>query len=213
VNTVTRPTTIDLAPVTLEGRRVRMEPLDLAWHWEGLLAIGLDPELWRWTLTTVESPEDLRRYLESALADHAAGRALPFATRDVVSGRIAGCTRFGTIDPGNRRVEIGWTLVGRPFQRTHVNTEAKYLMLGHAFERWECRRVELKTHVLNEPSRNAILRIGATFEGVLRSYQTSERGVTRDTAMFSIVDREWPDVKARLERLMEADSSAPPRVP
>lgn len=202
---------IDLAPVTLEGRRVRMEPLQLAWHWEALLAIGLDPDLWRWTLSKVEQPEDLRRYLEHALADQAAGRAVPFATRDLVSGRIAGCTRFGTIDHANRRVEIGWTWIGRPFQRSHVNTEAKYLMLRHAFEQWGCVRVELKTHVGNERSRNAMLRIGCTFEGVLRGYQTSETGVTRDTAMFSIVAPEWAEVKARLEEMMarETWSGAP----
>ena len=121
---------------------------------------------------------------------------------------MAGSTRFGSIDRANPRVEIGWTWIGRPFQRSHVNTEAKYLMLRHAFEVWDCRRVELKTHVMNERSRNAMLRIGCTFEGVLRNYQTSDRGVTRDTAMFSIIDREWPEVKARLERMMLRDSKA-----
>jgi len=201
---------IDLKPVTLVGGRVQMEPLQMAWHWEALLAIGLEPELWRWTLSSIETPDELRRYLESALADHTAGRALPFATRDLVSGRIAGCTRFGTIDHGNRRVEIGWTWIGRVFRRSHVNTEAKYLMLRHAFERWDCVRVELKTHVNNERSRNAMLRIGCTFEGVLRNYQTGDQG-TRDTAMFSIVDREWPEVKARLERMLDGEASPAPR--
>ena len=197
--------TIDLTPVSLEGKRIRLEPLDLAWHWEGLLAIGLDPDLWRWSLTAIESAEDLRAYLEAAVADRAVGRALPFATRDLASGRIAGTTRFGTIDHGNRRVEIGWTWIGRDFQRSYVNTEAKYLMLRYAFERWDCVRVELKTHVDNERSRAAMLRIGCTFEGVLRSYQTSNRGVTRDSAMFSLVAREWPEVKGRLERMMERE--------
>lgn len=204
---------IDLAGVVLEGQRVRLEPLNLAWHWEGLMAIGLDPDLWRWTLSAIETPEDLRAYLETAVAEHAAGRALPFATRDLVSGRIAGSTRFATVDCGNRRVEIGWTWIGRPYQRSHVNTEAKYLMLRHAFERWECKRVELKTHVGNERSRNAMLRIGCTFEGVLRNYQTGDRGNTRDTAIFSIVDREWPEVKARLERMMERDPTPGVSVP
>jgi len=203
---------IDLTPVTLEGRRIRLEPLDLGRHWEGLVAIGVDPDLWRWTLNSVEAPEDLRNYLETAVAEHAAGRALPFATRDLASGRIAGSTRFATIDHVNRRVEIGWTWIGREFQRSHVNTEAKHLMLRHAFERWECKRVELKTHVGNQRSRKAMLRIGCTFEGVLRNYQTGERG-TRDTAIFSIVDREWPEVKARLERMMEHDPAAGPAAP
>ena len=191
-----------MAPVTLDGTRVRMELLVLDRHFEGLCAIGLDPDLWRWTLSAIATREELRGYLETALEEQAEGRSGPFATIDRASGTVAGCTRFGSIDRANRRVEIGWTWIGRPFQRSHVNTEAKYLMLTHAFETWGCRRVELKTHVLNERSRNAMLRIGCTFEGVLRSYQTSEAGVTRDTAIFSIVDREWPEVKARLETMM-----------
>lgn len=191
-----------MAPVTLDGTRVRMELLVLDRHFEGLCAIGLDPDLWRWTLSAIATREELRGYLETALEEQAEGRSVPFATIDRASGTVAGCTRFGSIDRANRRVEIGWTWIGRPFQRSHVNTEAKYLMLTHAFETWGCRRVELKTHVLNERSRNAMLRIGCTFEGVLRSYQTSEAGVTRDTAIFSIVDREWPEVKARLETMM-----------
>jgi len=199
---------VNVAPVTLEGRRVRLEPLDLERHFEGLCEMGLDPELWRWTTNSVETREELRRYLETALREQAEGRSVPFATLDVASGRVAGSTRFGSIDRANPRVEIGWTWIGRPFQRSHVNTEAKYLMLRHAFEVWDCRRVELKTHVMNERSRNAMLRIGCTFEGVLRNYQTSDRGVTRDTAMFSIIDREWPEVKARLERMMLRDSKA-----
>ena len=187
--------------MTLQGSRVRMEPLDLARHWEGLLAIGTDADLWRWTLNLVASPEDLREYLETALRERAEGRSLPFATIDIASGTVAGCTRFGSMEPLNRRVEIGWTWVGRPFQRSHVNTEAKYLMLRHAFETWGCKRVELKTHEYNERSRNAMLRIGCTFEGILRNYQTGPRG-TRNSAMFSVIDREWPVVKARLETMM-----------
>ena len=193
---------MNIAPVTLEGTRVRMEPLALERHFEGLCAIGLDPDLWRWTLNAVATREELRAYLETALREQSEGRSVPFATIDRASGTIAGCTRFGSIDRANRRVEIGWTWIGRPFQRSHVNTEAKYLMLTHAFETWGCRRVELKTHVQNDRSRNAMLRIGCSFEGVLRSYQTSDSGVTRDTAMFSIVDREWPEVKVRLETMM-----------
>ena len=193
---------MNIAPVTLEGTRVRMEPLALERHFEGLCAIGLDPDLWRWTLNAVATREELRAYLETALREQSEGRSVPFATIDRASATVAGCTRFGSIDRANRRVEIGWTWIGRPFQRSHVNTEAKYLMITHAFETWGCRRVELKTHVQNERSRNAMLRIGCTFEGVLRRYQTSDSGVTRDTAMFSIVGREWPEVKARLEAMM-----------
>ena len=125
---------MEIQPVTLAGRRVRMEPLDMARHGDGLFAIGLEPELWRWTQAIVRSREDLQRYLDEALEEQAAGRALPFATIDIASGRVAGCTRFASIDHRGRRVEIGWTWVGKPFQRSHVNTEAKLLMMTHAFE-------------------------------------------------------------------------------
>jgi RimJ/RimL family protein N-acetyltransferase len=189
-------------PVTLEGRRVRLEPLDLERHFEGLVAIGLDPDLWRWTLNQPRTPEELRRYLDTALEEQRAGRSLPFATVDVASGRVAGCTRFGNIDPPNRKAEIGWTWVGRPFQRSPVNTEAKYLMLRHAFETWGCVRVELKTNVLNRRSRDAMLRIGCQEEGVLRKFGISDQGVPRDTVYYSILDDEWPQVKARLEEMM-----------
>ncbi len=192
-----------LAPVVLEGKRVRMEPLSLGMHWEGLLAIGTDPDLWKWTLTSCDTPEKLRAYLETALREQSEGRALPFATRDLVSGQVAGCTRFGNIDLGNRRVEIGWTWVGRSWQRSHVNTEAKYLMLRHAFETVGCVRVELKTNALNERSRNAMLRIGCREEGTFRKHLVNERGVWRDSVFFSILDDEWPTVKARLEERMK----------
>ena len=197
-------------PVTLEGRRVRLEPLALDRHWDGLLAIGLDPDLWRWTLNQCETPEQLRDYLQTAQAEQVQGRSLPFATCDVASGRIAGCTRFGNIEPRNRKVEIGWTWVGRPFQRSYVNTEAKYLMMHHAFEVWGCVRVELKTNVLNRRSRDAMLRIGCVEEGVLRQHQISDRGVTRDTVYYSVLDREWAAVKQRLESLMQRDGTVAP---
>jgi RimJ/RimL family protein N-acetyltransferase len=194
-----------LTPVTLDGRRVRMEPLSLDRHWQGLLAIGLDLDLWKWTLSVCETPEALRGYLETALREQREGRSLPFATVDKASGRVAGCTRFGTIDLHHRRVEIGWTWVGRPFQRSHVNTEAKYLMLRHAFETVGCVRVELKTNALNTRSRNAMLRIGCKEEGTHRKHAVSDRGVWRDTVFFSILDTEWPAVKGRLEEMMERE--------
>lgn len=194
---------MNIRPVTLEGARVRMEPLSIERHFGGLLEIGLDPDLWRWTLSNVETADDLGRYLQTALTEQSEGRSLPFATIDRASRRIAGCTRFGTIDRANRRVEIGWTWVGRPFQRSHVNTQAKYLMLRHAFETWGCIRVELKTNALNERSRNAMLRIGCVEEGTLRKREISDRGVPRDTVYFSILDEEWPGVKARLEEMMK----------
>ena len=192
-----------MAPVTLDGRRVRMEPLSLERHWDGLLAIGLEPELWRWTLNRCERPEQLRAYLDTALKEQAEGSSLPFATIDKEGARVAGCTRFGNIELKNRKVEIGWTWVGKPFQRSHVNTEAKYLMLSHAFEHVGCIRVELKTNALNSKSRNAMLRIGCVEEGTLRKHSTSDWGVPRDTTYFSILDDEWPGVKRRLEEKME----------
>ncbi|MEO5617549.1 MAG: GNAT family protein [Candidatus Eisenbacteria bacterium] len=192
-----------LDPVILEGKRVRMEPLSIGMHWEGLLAIGTDPDLWKWTLNVCETPEALRAYLDTALREQSEGRSLPFVTRDLVTGQVAGCTRFGNIDLHNRRVEIGWTWVGRPFQRSHVNTEAKYLMMTHAFESVGCVRVELKTNALNSRSRNAMLRIGCKEEGTLRKHGLTERGVWRDTVFFSVLDTEWPGVKAGLEEMMK----------
>jgi N-acetyltransferase len=192
----------EFVPLTLEGARVRLEPLTLARHFDPLCAIALDPDLWRWTLNAVATPEDLRGYLDEALREQAEGRSVPFATVDLVSGQVAGCTRFGNIEPKHRRVEIGWTWVGRPFQRSHVNTEAKYLMLRHAFEVWGCRRVELKTNVRNERSRAAMIRIGAREEGILRKHALSDSGVSRDTIYYSVIDDEWPEVKGRLEEMI-----------
>ena len=193
---------MDPQPVVLEGTRVRLEPLALDRHWAGLVEIGLDPDLWRWTLNVCETPDQLRGYLETALDEQSKGRSLPFATLDRASGRVAGCTRFGNLEPAHRKVEIGWTWVGRAFQRSHVNTEAKYLMMRHAFEVWSCVRVELKTNLLNRRSRDAMLRIGCVEEGVLRQHATSDQGVLRDTIYYSVLDREWPEVKARLEGMM-----------
>ena len=192
---------MNVVPVTLTGSRVRMEPLDLDRHFEGLSGIGLDPDLWKWTLNACATPDQLRDYLETALREQREGRSLPFATIDVASGQVAGCTRFGNIETQHRKAEIGWTWVGRPFQRSHVNTEAKYLMLSHAFETWGCVRVELKTNVLNRRSRDAMLRIGCVEEGVLRQNMISDRGVRRDTVYYSILDHEWPAVKERLEAM------------
>ncbi len=198
-----------VAAVTLEGRHVRLEPLTLAHH-AALCDVALDPELWRWTIAKVEKPEDLRRYIESALGERAQGTALPFATIERSSGRVVGSTRFGSIEPAHRRVEIGWTWIGRWWQRTAINTEAKYLMLTHAFETWGCNRVELKTNALNQHSRQAILRIGAREEGTLRSHMIDVNGVVRDTVYFSILADEWPGVKARLEQRLAGESAANP---
>jgi len=188
---------MQLEPVTLGGTHVRLEPLSLAHH-AALTEVGLDEELWRWIVTPVRTKEDMRSYIETALREQAAGTALPFATVERASGRPIGSTRFLNIDGANRRVEIGATWIAKPWQRTAVNTEAKYLMLRHAFETLGCIRVELKTDSLNERSRKAILRIGAKEEGTFRNHMITSSGRLRHTVYYSIIDSEWPAVKARL---------------
>jgi RimJ/RimL family protein N-acetyltransferase len=184
-------------PVTLEGQHVRLEPLAID-HVDALSAVGLDPDLWTWIPAPVRTPAEMRQYVEAALANQAAGSALPFVTIARATNTVVGSSRFMNIDVPNRRVEIGSTWVGRPWQRSFVNTEAKLLMLAHAFERWGCIRVELKTDALNERSRNAIGRIGARQEGIFRQHMITHSGRLRDTVYFSIIDGEWPAVQARL---------------
>ena len=192
---------MNLQPVTLEGDVVRLEPLAPA-HFAPLCEVGLDPDIWRWMINDVRSPEDLRRYLDRALQEQREGRSLPFATVAREGGKVAGSTRFGNIDPPNRRAEIGWTWIARPWQRTAINTEAKYLMLRYAFEIWGCVRIEPKTNAMNYRSRTAILRLGAKEEGTLRQHLITWTGRVRDTVYFSILDTEWPRVKAGLEEKM-----------
>ncbi len=194
---------MDIRPVTLEGRFVRLEPLDLDRHWEGLRAIGLEPALWRFTSARVRDDGELRRYLEKATAERDAGSSLPFATLHRESGRVAGSTRFGSIVREHRRVEIGWTWLGTEFQRTVVNTEAKYLMLRHAFETWGCMRVEFKTSLTNLKSQAAMRRLGLVEEGTFRKWMFNEDGTIRDSVWFSCVDDDWPAMKARLEGMLE----------
>jgi len=182
----------------LEGTVVRLEPL--VWdHLEGLVEVGLDPELWRWMPALVRTEEEMRGYVTAALELRDAGTAIPFATVERASGRVVGTTRFGNVDRANRRVEIGWTWIARPWQRTAVNTEAKYLMLRHAFEEMGCIRVELKTDALNTQSRVAIRRLGAVEEGIFRQHMITNTGRLRDTVYYSILDSEWPEVRRRLE--------------
>lgn len=188
--------------VTLEGRYARLEPLGLH-HLDGLCEAGLDPGLWQWTLSVVRDRADMRDHIEAALRARDAGTELPFATLDSASGRVVGSTRFMNIALAHRRLEIGSTWVAPPFQRTAINTDAKYLMLRHAFEALGCLRVELKTDALNERSQTAILRIGARQEGVFRRHMITATGRVRDTVWFSILDEEWPRVKAELERKLE----------
>ncbi len=171
-------------------------------HLAALAKAGAHEELWRWTNVRADSLEGMTTYVNEALAAAAAGAALPFVTVDISSGEIIGSTRFANIDNANRRVEIGWTWITPAFQRSYVNSEAKYLMLSHAFETWDCVRVELKTDFLNEKSRTAMLRIGATEEGTLRKHIVTYTGRLRDSTYYSVLDTEWPDVKARLQLFM-----------
>jgi len=171
-------------------------------HHAQLTEIGLDPEIWRYTVSVVRNAEEMRSYMESALKARGEGTSLPFVTIERSSGRVVGSTRFGNYDSDNRRIEIGWTWLAREWQRTAINTEAKYLMLTHAFEKLHCVRVELKTDVLNAPSRKAMLRIGAKEEGILRKHTLMWNGRYRDSIYYSILDEEWPQVKEQLEKML-----------
>jgi N-acetyltransferase len=200
---------MNLSPCVLEGSLVRLEPLSLR-HLDGLCAVGLDPEIWRLTIARVDSRGAMERYVAQALAEQRAGTALPFATVLQTSGEVIGSTRFHSPAPEHRRVEIGWTWLGRAWQRTGANTEAKYLMLRHAFEQWGCMRVEFKTSTLNQRSRAALRRIGAVEEGVLRRHMINEDGTVRDSVYFSILLEEWPSVKLRLQRMMSGRETPAP---
>jgi RimJ/RimL family protein N-acetyltransferase len=184
--------------VILEGAQVRLEPLTLEHH-AALCEVGLDPELWQWIPYRATTAEEMLAYVQNALKDQATGIALPFATVERSTGRVIGSTRYMNIDRPNRRVEIGATWIAKPWQRSVINTEAKYLMLRHAFETQGCVRVELKTDALNQKSRNAILRIGAKEEGTLRRHIVTWTGRIRDSVYFSVLDSEWLEVKAALE--------------
>lgn len=185
--------------VTLIGRFVRLAPLNLSHH-ERLCAIGLEPALWQHTTIRVQTPNEMLRYIEKALDSQVNETALPFVISLEASGEIVGTTRFHSIVREHRRVEIGFSWVGLPWQRSPVNTEAKYLLLSYAFEQAHYQRVEFKADCQNEQSCQALLRIGAAREGTLRQYMYSSHRGARDIALFSIIDCEWPDIKARLEQ-------------
>lgn len=195
-----------IEPVVLEGETVRLEPMR-AEHLDALYVAGADASLWLWTAAIIKNKEDMRRYVEAALDEFERKVALPFVTIEKSTNKIVGSTRFGNIDANNRRAEIGWTWINSDWQRTRVNTEAKLLMLAHAFEMWKCIRVELKTDALNEKSRNAIRRLGAVEEGVLRQHIVCETGRLRDSVYYSVLDSEWRAVKVNLRSKLSADRS------
>jgi RimJ/RimL family protein N-acetyltransferase len=194
-----------VTPITLEGHAVRLEPVRSE-HAEIFWEVAKDAldDIFQWIPYRMQAREDFQVLVEKAFGEQERGESVVFATAERSSGRVIGSTRFMNIDRVNRRVEIGSTWIAPAWQRTAVNTEAKYLMLRHAFEVWNCFRVELKTDALNLKSRNAILRIGAKEEGTLRRHVLTWTGRVRDSVYFSILDSEWPDVKGALEQKLRS---------
>lgn len=192
-------TPLKLEPVTLIGRHLSLVPLRIE-HVPALVEAGADPAIWTWYPQSAHGPERMRAWVQQALDGQANRLALPFVQVDLASGRVIGSTRFGAIEASHRRAEIGWTWLNPAFQRTVANTESKYLMLRHAFETLGLVRVEFKTDSNNQASRRALARIGATEEGTFRNHMIVEGGRLRHSVYFSIIDSEWPTVKAGLER-------------
>jgi RimJ/RimL family protein N-acetyltransferase len=194
-----------IAPASLEGTHVRLEPLR-AEHapllWE--IVKGHLDDMFRWIPYRLQSLQDFEAFNRQVLEEQERGLSLPFATVERSSDNIVGTTRYMNMDLANRKVEIGSTWIAPPWQRTVINTDAKYLMLRYAFESWNCLRVELKTDSMNQRSRQAILRLGAKEEGTLRKHMLTWNGRQRDSVYFSILDAEWPGVKAELERKLRS---------
>jgi len=187
------------AAVVLTGRLVALEPLDLARHVEGLAAVALDPNLWRWTQDRIADRADPERYLTTAAAEAAVGRQLPFVIRWRATDHWIGMSRYLAIEPTHRRLEIGHSWVASPWQRRGANLEAKLRLLRHAFDDLGYRRVEFKTHAANAAARAALEGIGAVFEGIFRRHMAMPDGTVRDSAYYAIVDLDWPRVRAQLE--------------
>jgi RimJ/RimL family protein N-acetyltransferase len=188
---------ISLQPVALEGHGVRLEPLTAA-HGEGLAAAAADGRLWELWYTSVPGPEETTRYIADALAGQQAGHMLPWAVRELATGTIAGTTRYHDIVPQVDRVEIGWTWYAARWQRSHVNTACKLLLLGHAFDTVGCQVVGLRTDNFNFASQRAIEALGAHKDGVIRHHMARRDGTVRNTVIYSILASEWPDVRRHL---------------
>lgn len=189
-------------PVILQGRGVRLEPLALA-HEAGLAAAAADGQLWRIRVTSVPEPQDTRAYIETALAMREAGSRFAFAVLDDATGRVLGSTSYHDILPAVRRLEIGYTWYAQSVQRTHVNTAAKLLMMGHAFDQLACHVVGWRTDNYNFASQRAIERLGARKDGVIRGHALRRDGTIRDTVMYSMRAGEWPEARAQLLYLLE----------
>lgn len=198
-----------IAPVTLRGTHASLEPL-VAAHLDAIKAAAADGALWRLWYTSVPPPEKTKDWIESALGAREASGAMPFVVRDNASSDIVGSTRYFNVDSANRRLEIGHTWYAKRAQRTAINTECKLLLLTHAFETLGCIAVEFRTHWFNRASRDAIARLGAKEDGVLRNHQLLPDGSRRDTVVFSIIDCEWPAVRRHLAARLTAQ---PPEEP
>lgn len=189
---------IDARPIVLEGRSIRLEPLTLAHH-DDLVQAASDGKLWELWFTSVPQPEQVQTYIETALNGLRDGHMLPWAVRELTSGAIVGTTRYHDIVPAIDRVEIGYTFYAATWQRSHVNTVCKMLLLEHAFDALGCKVVGLRTDNLNFASQRAIEALGAKRDGVLRHHQARRDGSARDTVAYSILAHEWRDVRRHLE--------------
>jgi RimJ/RimL family protein N-acetyltransferase len=198
---------MQVVPVTLEGNLVQLEPLSMD-HLPALAEIAFHPQTWRWMSDRMESEDDLRRYIQAGLDAAAAGAAMPWATRSTKDNRIIGSTRFADIQPAHWTLEIGWTWMHPDYQRRGINVEAKYMQLRHAFEVMGARRVAFKTHHQNMKSQTAIQALGAKHEGIFRNHVIMPDGSPRHSYWYSIIDEEWPEVKANLERRMQRHQTA-----
>jgi len=193
---------MEVRPIVLTGKHVRLEPMGEE-HVPGLAEIGVGQTFWDFMLYgNINTIDDMRNWVRDILARAEKGTDLPFVAIHLASGRVAGATRYLNIVPNDRGLEIGGTWYGPEFQRTVINTECKYLLLGHAFETLGCIRVQLKTDLRNERSQKAIERIGAVKEGVLRNHMILPDGRIRHSVFYSILDTEWPEVKEKLEAMM-----------
>lgn len=188
-----------MQPIVLEGSVVRLEPLSAA-HVPALAAVAFDPDLWAVTTTNIRDEGDLRRYVDDAVTAQRAGTALPFCIVLRDTNTAVGSSRLANYDAANRRVEIGWSWIARPWQRTAVNAESKLLLMQHAFDALGCLRVEFKTDAINLRSQGALAKLGAVREGVLRSHMIVQGGRRRDSVYYSVLAEEWPAVRAALER-------------
>ena len=190
-------------PVSLEGQIIRLEPLGLE-HLDDLTAVGLDPAIWRWTLARPTDKAGIRTWIETAVANREVGSEMAFATIERATGRAIGSSRFLSIVPEHRRLEIGWTWVTPGWQRRGANQEAKYLQLRHAFEDLGANRVEFKTDSRNEKANPALLSIGATFEGTFRNHMIMPDDTLRHSNYYSVTVEEWAAVKAMLEARIQS---------